>query len=345
MRAAGAYRIAHPRAWGGPETTPMDQVRIVEELASWNGSAAWCVMIGSDGGYYSAGMDQEIAREMWADLDMPTGSTAFPPGRAVAVEGGFRVTGRWPYGSGNAHSGWMGGHCVVFDGDTPRPGPRGNPMTMLAFVQAGQFETFDNWNTTGLRGSGSCDWAVTDLFVPAERCSDGFGVLTPRREGPLYQFPAMFLCNQPGVCLGLARAAISELQRIAATKQTFGQGLRDQPHVQAALGLAHARYRAARGYVMTTLEDMWATLCAGERVSIQQRTDFRLSNTHAHKESLTVVEAMYELAGGSALTVPSTLDRALRDVLATNQHVVASRSAYGIAGQYLLGLEPNAFGW
>jgi alkylation response protein AidB-like acyl-CoA dehydrogenase len=264
MRAAGGYRIAMPRAWGGPETTPTEQVLIIEELCKWSGAAGWCAMIGSDGGYYSAGLDQQVARAMWADIDTPTGSTAFPPGRAVAVEGGYRITGRWPYGSGNSHSGWMGGHCLVYDGETPRPGPNGPPQTLLAFIPAAEFDTFDTWNTTGLRGSGSCDWGATDRFVPAERCLPSFGVARPQREGALYQFPMMFLCNQPGVPFGLARAALEEFRQLAETKARFGGGIRDDSNVQSALGMAHARYRSARAYVIEVLDDLHATLSKGE---------------------------------------------------------------------------------
>src|SRR5687768_837921 len=126
-------------------------------------------MIGSDGGYWTAFLDDAVGRDLYADLDAFTGSSVEPGGRAVAVPGGFRVSGRWRFGSGCRHATWMVANCVVFDGDAPRQAPRGGPDLRMCFLPAASCEVIDTWTTTGLRGSGSHDYAATDVFVPEER--------------------------------------------------------------------------------------------------------------------------------------------------------------------------------
>ncbi len=337
IRRTGAYRMAFPRMWGGPEVDPVTQIRIVAELAAANGSAGWCAMIGSDGGYFAAAMDQTVAREMWSDMDIPTAVTAYPPGRAEEVEGGFRVTGRWPYASGCLQSRWIGGHCAVFTNGEPKLMASGQLEMVLPFVARAEAEIFDTWNTTGLRGSGSHDWAVSEYFVPAERTGPGIGVRRPQLPGPLYDFPFWFLANQSGVPLGLAKGAIETALSILRTKQTINAtGAASQPHVQGALGEAMARFAAAEAYVLATVSALWKAVGEGARVGRREMTGYRLCNAHAHKECLAVVDAMYELCGGAALYLPNPMDRYMRDMRTANQHAVASRATYFEAGKAML---------
>src|SRR5215211_7633426 len=119
LKGAGCFRTPMPRAWGGPEADPLTTIRVIEALSRADGSVGWCVMIGCDGGYFSAFLDQEVAREMYRDLDAVSGGVARPVGRAVAVPGGYRVSGRWPFASGCQHSDWMSVACVLHDGAAP----------------------------------------------------------------------------------------------------------------------------------------------------------------------------------------------------------------------------------
>src|ERR1700730_4395099 len=169
MQRAGVFRMAMPRAWGGPELDFLSQMRVIEELSIADASAGWCAMIGVDGGYMTAYIDQTVAREMYSDIDSVTAITFAPPGRAVETRNGFTVNGRWPFASGCQHAAWLIGHFAIFDGDSPRLQPNGLPETRFGFLPAKECEIIDTWRTNGLRGSGSHDWTVKDRDPVGDR--------------------------------------------------------------------------------------------------------------------------------------------------------------------------------
>jgi alkylation response protein AidB-like acyl-CoA dehydrogenase len=151
---------------GRAELDFLTQVQVIEALSIADASAGWCAMIGIDGGYMTAYIDQSVAREMYSDIDSVTAIIFAPPGKAVKTSDGYIVNGRWPYGSGCQHATWLIGHFTIFDGDSPRLQPNGVPETRFGFLPAREGETIDTWTTNGLRGSGSHDWAVKDGFIP-----------------------------------------------------------------------------------------------------------------------------------------------------------------------------------
>ena len=160
LKTAGVFRMSMPEAWGGSALPLPDQVRIVESLAYADPSVGWCVMIGSDSGFYSAFLDDAAARELWTDVDDITAGWLFPGGQAVAVDGGYRVSGRWKFASGCTHADVMVAGCIVMnDNGAPVFGPDGVPVVRTAVARADRFEVIDTWHTTGLAGSGSNDYA------------------------------------------------------------------------------------------------------------------------------------------------------------------------------------------
>ena len=342
MKGAGVFRMTMPRAWGCPEADPLTQVRVIEALSLADGSVGWCAMIGSDGGYFSAYLDQAVGREMYRDLDAVTASVLRPVGRALAVEGGYRVSGRWAFASGCQHSTWMANMCVVFEGNAPRMKANGNPETLVCFLPGAECEVIDTWTTTGLRGSGSHDVAAQDVFVPAERT---FRLLSqpPQRPGPLYAFPIMFASNLPGVALGIARSAIDVIIELVSKKQgMFGnKALQEEAYVQLAVAQAEALVGSARSYFFDVMGDLWATLAVGHQPTAGQRARFRLSMTHLHGACVQAVDLMYKTGGGSSLYATHPLDRHFRDIHTLNQHVIVSPKTYESAGRMLLGLEPG----
>src|SRR5216683_6369653 len=192
MQLAGVFRMAMPRAWGGPELNLLSQLRVIEALSIADASAGWCAMIGSDGGYLTAYIDQDEGRKMYADIDSVTAVTFAPPAKAVKKGNGFIVNGRWPFASGCQHATWMIGHFIIFEGDVPRLQPDGLPETRFGFLPAEECEILDTWTTSGLRGSGSHDWTVKDQFIPEART---FNLAAPiiYRQGPLYALPNLLI--------------------------------------------------------------------------------------------------------------------------------------------------------
>jgi len=344
MKEAGIFRMAMPRAWGGPELDPIMQLRVIEAIARADGSAGWCAMINSDGGYFSAFFDQDAAREMYRDLDAPSASSLVFSGRAVAADGGYRVTGRWPFVSGCQHCDWVLLTCEVYEGDAPRIGSNGMPERRACLIGSGEFEVLDTWYSTGLRGSGSHDVAVRNVLVPAERACKF--PLESRRAGTLYAYPMMFVYNVPAVTLGIARGAIDTFVEIAERKPVTmsmltgrKRMLRDEAYVQSAAGRAEALVSSARHFVYGQMEELWQTLLEGKRLSLRQRALYRLAITHAHAACAEAVEMLYKAYGGSSVYSSGPFDRYLRDVLTANQHTVNSLKIYEAAGRVLLGLD------
>ena len=347
LKQARVFRMTMPRAWGGAELDPLSQLHIVEALSAADASVGWCVMIGCDSGYLSGFLDQQVAREMYPDLDMVTASSLIPRGRAVKVPGGYRVSGRWPFSSGCQHSAWIVGGCLVYDaGDQPRLRPNGVPETRQCFLPADAVSILDTWYTTGLRGSGSHDFTVSDYFVPEER-TYSYQDLTCYRSGSLYRFPLNILFKFAAVPLGVARAALDAL--IAAGPQpsrltAIGghaappRALREEEFVQDAVGRAAALLGAARAYLFATVGDLWETLEAGQEVSLRQSAEFQMVHTQVFAMCMEAVELLYKARGGSAVYTTNVLDRYLRDVVTMNQHVINSLRAYAMGGRLLLGL-------
>src|SRR5215813_8276108 len=241
MKDAGVFGMAMPRAWGGPELDPLTQFRVIEALAIADGSAGWCAMIGCDGGYVTAFLDQDVARAIYPDILVATGAAATTTGQAVRVPGGYRVSGRFPFVSGCQHCEWVWLGCIVIENDVPRVDGNGVPETRQCLLRLSQCEILDTWHTTGLRGTGSNDVVVHDEFVEEER---SFSFQVPKlvkRPGPLYAFPFMFVAKGSAPALGIARRAIDVMIESAAGKParryTVGEGieapkvLRDEVYV------------------------------------------------------------------------------------------------------------------
>jgi alkylation response protein AidB-like acyl-CoA dehydrogenase len=350
MQRAGVFRMAMPRAWGGPELNLLSQLRVIEALSIADASAGWCAMIGADGGYITAYIDQSVAREMYADIDAVTAVTVAPPGTAVKKGDGFIVNGRWPFASGCQHATWMVGHFVIFDGDSPRLQPDGLPETRFGFLPAKECEILDTWTTNGLRGTGSHDWTVKDRFIPEQRT---FNLAAPTlyRKGPLYTLPNLLLYRLSAVGLGIARGAIDDFIALATNKPiTFKSPaagkvmLRDEIYVQCTIAQAEAMVSSARGFVFEAFGDMWNTLLTGDLPSLKQRARARLAMVHASTACTQAVELLYKASGGSSVYAGNPFDRRLRDIQTANQHTVVSLKTWEVTGRVLLGLEPN-YGW
>lgn len=342
LKQAGVFRMTMPRALGGPEVDPITQLEIVEEVARADGSAGWIVMIGSDGGFYASHLERPVAERIYADRDAITASVLVPRGRALRVEGGYRVTGQWPFGSSSLHADWFVGGCIVCDTEGPITGPNGHPQVRMTFFSRADVEILDTWHTTGLAGSGSHDWRVADVFVPDELTFSFFE--PPKDPAPLYAFPWFIVANAPGASLGIARASIELFCELAATKtiQPGGHALRDELLVQRAVAMAEATLGSAKSYLVDKTGELWDTVRAGDPPTLAERAAFRLAGIHAFRASKAAVAGMYEAAGGTALYRKSPLDRLWRDISTISQHAFANEKGYGEVGRAMLGLDPQA---
>jgi alkylation response protein AidB-like acyl-CoA dehydrogenase len=339
LKRAGVFRMPMPRAWGGPEMTPRAQTEVVEILSAADPAVGWCVMIGSDAGFYAAFLDEAPARTLYPDLDAVTAGMLQPAGRATRVSGGYRVSGRWAFGSGCTHADVMIGGCLVMDGGAPVLDARGLPTWRVMMAPASSWTVLDTWYTTGLAGSGSNDYTADGLFVPEEH---SFSLLEkPRRSEPLYAFNGMFFANMHGVPLGLARRAIDAVTKLAHEKVMMPELVRmkDVPRVRAALARAEMQLGAARAYTYETLDAVWECLNERGELPRELRVALSLSRIHAFRVAREVMQAMVDTAGASAIYATSPLDRLLRDAITMSQHVVAQDRLVEMIGALLVGEE------
>jgi indole-3-acetate monooxygenase len=335
MRAAGIFRMTAPRDWGGPELDPMMQFRILETISAADGSTGWCAYTGATSGYFACYLDPLVSRGMFADVDAATAGNPMPGGRAEVIEGGYRITGRWGFGSGVNHAAWVVGGCGVYENGVPLL-EGGIPKSIVAFLAADQIRVLENWNATGLRGTGSHDYEVSQAFVPQERTFNLFS--SPIRQGgALYALRTMIFFNHTGVVVGIARGALEAFKEFALSKGTPWGRLSEQEYAQSALAHAEALVSSARSYCLETMTDAYRTLAAGEALSLRQRALYRLSITHAHRAAVEAVDVMFNAAGASAVRMPGRLERSFRDAHTANQHMVASPKSYAITGLMLLG--------
>lgn len=340
MCEAGLFSLWLPTALGGPELVPLDFVRIIEAIARADGSVGWCVAVGACYSCFAGYLEESVAREIYGTGNAILAGTLNPTGRAVAVPGGYQVTGQWSYGSGIQHSNWILGNCLVFDGNTARTNPDGSPVIRLMIFPRSDATVIDTWRVSGLRGTGSHDFRVDGRFVPEQRAIMGFGG-TPTQPGRLYGLPfTIFSVSLVGVPLGLARAAIDALTELAESKRPMDsrQLLKDKPAIQAAVGRAEAILRAARAFLFETVQAMWDA-AETSAPSLEQRALVRLAITHVASAAKQVTELMFESGGGTALYEDGRLARCSRDAQALAQHIALTSNNYEFAGRVLLGMD------
>jgi alkylation response protein AidB-like acyl-CoA dehydrogenase len=336
LRATGLMRAGVPATLGALEAPPATTLRGAETIARGDASAGWCVSIAATSSLLSAYLPEDGSAEIFSDPRVIAAGVWAPRGRAIAVDGGVRVSGRWPFCSGIPHSRWLFAGCVL---DGGADGPE-QPALRVAAMPTAELEILDTWHTGGLRGTGSHDAVADDLFVPERyvlSLMDG-----PRVDTPLYRFPVFgfFALSIAAAALGNARGAIDELLELAAAKTGQGSSrkLAERPATQAAVGEAEAALRAARAFYYEAIEQAWEAAQQDAPVSESLRLGLRLAATHAVRSSAEVARAMYDLGGGSAIYEDSPLQRRFRDAHTATAHFQVNPAIWELTGRVLLGV-------
>jgi indole-3-acetate monooxygenase len=341
LKAAGCFRVMFPKSWNGPEMPLPMQVELVELLAHADAAVAWCVKIGSDSGLFAAWLEEGAARELYPQLDFVTAGQAPPNGRALKVDGGYRVTGRWGFGSGCTHADVMVGGCAVVGDDGQPIMSGGMPQVIHVLAPAGRWQIEDTWHAHGLAGSGSHHYSTKDLFVPERHALNLFA--PSGRDEPLYRLPITASVSIPmaGVPLGIARRAIDELCAIAGKKIVAIPPppvlLKNLPRVRLAVARADSWLGAARAYVYATVEKLWTEVENHGEASTAARREVGLARIHAHRVACEVTQLMFDTAGPAAVYASSPLDRLLRDAVTINQHLLFNDGILEDLGAMALG--------
>jgi alkylation response protein AidB-like acyl-CoA dehydrogenase len=329
LRDGQLMRMCVPGVYDGPEADPITIVRAIETIATADGAAAWCAMIASTTSSMSMFLDPEFARSIYSDPKVITGGAFAPNGKAQAVDGGWRVAGRWQWGSGCQHCQYIIGGTTTDAGEFH-----------LMFFDAADVTIHDTWYSSGLRGSGSHDYSVDGAFVPRGRSVQPF-LGTRHVDSPLARFPNFTLLAAcvSSVSLGIARHAIDELTELGQQKRPMlsSRTISQSGWAQAELAKAEALLRSAQAFLHHELHEAWATTLSGSRADVHQRARIRLAGVHAAESSARAVEIVYTLAGGTAVYESSPLQRCLRDTRVATQHMQVSPRLYENLGQLFFG--------
>ena len=339
---AGFFRIHLPEVYGGLDLTPMEAMEVFEELAQADASVAWCVWNGNTH-WTAAQLASEVARTIHADPDVVTANSTRASGRAQIVDGGYRVSGRWSFVSGCELATWMVLLCIVHEAGEPRISPAGAPENRFMLVPARDCDIIDTWTVGGLRGTGSHDVVVRDVFVPS---SYGSGFNDPHvLPEPRYRLPP-FSRVIPGLgamALGIARTAIETFGEIAGAKtpQRTTQMLRENHGAQVRVSQAEALARSARLFLFDSLDRLWSTVVATGEAPMEGRAHVRLGASHAVSSAVQAIDLLYLGAGGSSIYTSCPLERAFRDVHTITQHIGVHPRVMETTGRVLFGLEPD----
>ena len=338
------FALSVPAALGGDEASPLDLMRAIETVSAADGSSGWCTMVGVGNNVASGYLPESGAREVFADPTAPVAAIAAPAGKATRVDGGVRVSGRWPFASGITHASWLWAGCLVMQNGQPRMTPQG-PEIVHVCMPVRDVEVHDTWYVSGLCGTGSNDFSATDVFVPDERIFallDGSG----HRSEPLYQMPPMglFVYQVPCVGLGIARAALDELSELAQSKvpSLYTAVLADKAVAHIEVARAEVSLGAARALLYETVEEIWDTVRGGEAPTPRQIAMGRVAATNAAETGAAVTRTVSRLAGGTAIYDSSPLQRHARDADAVAHHFTMAPHTWEEAGRVLLGRETIA---
>jgi alkylation response protein AidB-like acyl-CoA dehydrogenase len=306
LHTSRLLRMLLPRSVDGDQIDPMTYLAAIEQLSRHDGSIGWNVFVANSSALIAPFLELDVAREIFADPKSVMAWGPPNPCKATAVDGGYRVSGRWDFASGCRQATWMGAHCQVVERDgNLRRDSRGQPVIRSLLFPASQATLLDTWNTIGLRGTASDSYTLNDLFV-AERFSGTRMEPALRRErGPLYAFTmqGLYAVGVAGVALGLARAMLDQFVDLAGRKVPRGlTRLADSATVQADVARSEANLGAACAYLLDTLASIYAHADDIDPINIADRARVRLAATHAIHIALEVADFTYKAAGVDAIS-------------------------------------------
>ena len=333
VRAAGLQRLTLTVENGGLEVPLPAALEIYEQLAGFDASVGWIVWNNALPCLFSRYLTPATRTEIFADPDWLHASSTRPSGKAVREAGGYRLTGRWSLVSGCELAEWMPLTGLVTD-------EGGAPEMRYFFVHRSELEILDTWHVGGLRGTGSHDVVVDDLLIPLER---SISPADPSTAGGPYGCIPIIATLSLGMAaqfLGIGAKALAATETLAISKATPSPGpdMRDHPDLQAAVAGFDAALSAARAHLYGIGEQFW-------NLAVQHK-DFReediapvfAASWHATRTVAEAVDALYSLAGTSAIYQGNPLERISRDLRVMRQHVLTQPLWPEQAGRVRLGL-------
>jgi alkylation response protein AidB-like acyl-CoA dehydrogenase len=348
LRSLGLFWLKTPAELGGTPLPPVEFCEVIEELAYVDTSTAWAAMIGAGcnglaGGWLPEEGAQRIIGTGPDGVRPVVAGQLAPRGVGHPVRGGYLVSGRWGFSSGIVHADWLIGAFKPDGDDAESSGGELAAETgfgrMVVFcVPKAQAEVIDNWHVAGLQGTGSLDFSVDGIFVPAEMTYNlGASAV---RGGDLFRLgmPAFVSNEVPPLAIGLARRALDDMTELATHTARFpgGPTVSERPVFQKELGQADTRIRAARAIHREAMGLAWEAAVAGNVPGEDLQLAVTTASVFAVETCADVVNDLFRYGGGRALALSHPMQRHLRNALAARQHLALSEENYEAAGRYLL---------
>ena len=347
LHDAGLFRMLLPASLGGGAADIVAFNQVIETIATADASTAWCLAQQVASTQAASFLDPKVAGEIFGP---PDGAVAWGPpsgAKAVVVDGGYIVNGRWRFASGSGHCPWLGGHSAVIEAaGKPRLDKQGRPVMRTMLFRKDKAKFHDIWHVLGLRGTGSNAYEVNELFVPEAYSTWRDNPADRRGDEPLSNIPLLTVYGMgfSGVALGLARACLDAFMRLAETKKPSPMHgapipMRDNPVIQSRVAEATGQLQSARAYLLDMLRAFWDAATAKRAVSLEQRAQLRIAITGAMEQACRVVDFAYRTAGADAIFQGSPFERRFRDMHTVTAQGQAHLSNFEGAGQALFGIE------
>jgi indole-3-acetate monooxygenase len=334
LRDLGLFWLKTPRSLGGSELAPLQFAEILEELAYYDASAAWTTMVGNGTTGTMAGRlpDEGIADAFQSTDRLPVFAGQFvPSGTATPTAGGYRVSGRWSFCSGIEHADWVVGSARL----------ESSPRTEIAVtVRRAAATLHDTWYAAGLQGTGSGDFSLDGVFVPAAHAFEWDAPPPAGRGGPLYrQPPVLFVANELSpVAVGIARRAIDDM--VATARGTSRRGsaasLAERQVFQSAIARSAAAVHSLQLLYRDAVARSWERTCSGDGPDYALIGQAMAEHTYVVHSCADVIAQLFRYGGGRVLALSNPMQRHLRNLAAAAQHVFVSDENYERAGRLRL---------
>jgi alkylation response protein AidB-like acyl-CoA dehydrogenase len=325
-----------------PRYTPEEWLTVLESLAGAEASVSWLIWNNTMACFWGRFLDDAARGRMFGDSSRLFAGSTRPTGQAASTAGGFRLSGRWSLVSGCELADYLHLMSLVYEDGKPRMAAPGEPEVRVLFVPKGRYKILDTWHVGGLRGSGSHDVVVDDLFVPVE---DSVVPAPPvASDSPLGQLPiiAVMIAGLGAQFLGMARAAIATAIEILRNKVSVdpGASIRERPAVLADIAIQRAACDAAMTHLHRTMAVVWEKV-RDRLPTVGDRAALYSAGLHAASVARACVTAMHAAAGTTALYIDCPLERSIRDLEAMDRHIAAQPIWLEDSGRVLLGYEPT----
>ncbi|HZQ00302.1 MAG TPA: acyl-CoA dehydrogenase family protein [Reyranella sp.] len=345
IHEARLFRMLLPRSVGGDQVEPWVYLRAVEETGRHDGSLAWNLFVANSSAIIAPFIPLESAQKIFSD---PRALIAWGPPtqhRAIAVPGGYRVTGEWHFASGSRQANWMGAHCQVVEPDgSLRKNRFGRPTVRTLLMPKEQTTPIFDWNTIGMRGTASEGYSVKDVFVPEAFSGTREDPSLRRDRGKLYAFTTqgLYAVGVAGVALGIARGMLDAFVSLAGEKAPRNMGrLADSPVVQSDVARREAALGSASVWLGQILKDVWATADDVEPIGAQERARVRLGCSQAIHVAEEVANYVYKAAGTSSIFIGTPFERRFRDMHTLSQQIQSREQHFETVGRIMFNGDPD----